>query len=201
MNSLVRCPQSLQYRSTLIQLQCRLPKSSHAHSGALQSTDHQPLQKTLLADDGVRGVMYSLQSCPHDVFGLLWPCPLPPPVRVLVELFVFVGEAAVDLLKSLVENCQRIQGFFRCLESRTRTVSFASVKLSRRTLILFSMDQSAAALIFFFLPTSRLPPPSVLALAPPTTCSCPRSYFPLPAWYPAVPYEPLYFPDCHAGIP
>ena len=64
---------------------------------------------------------------------------------------------------------------------------------SHLTLVPFSMDPSAALIFFFSWP----PPPSVLALAAPATCLCPRSCFRHHSWYPAGSLRPVCDPDCH----
>ena len=65
--------------------------------------------------------------------------------KSFIKLLVHGGELGVDLLKPLVQYRQRVQHFLSVVQP--------------------------VALIFMFLPDSRLQPASVLTLAPPVVCS------------------------------
>ena len=104
--------------------------------------------------------------------------------KLLVGLFVYVGEVAADLLKTPMQNRQHVQGRLRLsfqspnfvVRLRLACASlfqaaffpiWSSQRSSRLMLHLFSVIQSDA-LVFR---TRGYPPPSVLALAPSVTGS------------------------------
>ena len=93
------------------------------------------------------------------------------------------------MLESLVQNRQRVQGLFRLSVEIPKLCHLPPFDIcnSCSTCLfliedflkvpeLFATDAAPVflqsdALIFFFFPDSRLPPPSVLALAPPVSGS------------------------------
>ena len=185
-----------------------MPLSADGYSPTLHSARPQPHQRSLPSGDGYNvatcGVhgdfrqLLSLQGLYHPLFHLF---------VLRVELLVNVGKITVHPLDALVESRQRLRAFSVSL-FRAQTLSFASVWLivglaqtssppiqdicnsqmsSRLALIFFSVDKSAALMVFF-LAAFRSPSPSDLALAVPASCSC-LCLDPTPD-YPLVPHIP-----------